>query len=127
MIDSPPPKPSILGSFKCPCLSRRHTIKLARAFQGCNPTNPLRGKQLGTGLDAIDDIDIVENAGLDEAHAFSAAERVAVAPHGGTTVAAEGARDGLAAVGYLGDLLWFSRQDLEVGRRHHNVVAVVAA
>lgn len=44
-----------------------------------------------------------------------------------TAIGAETTGDALAPVGDLGDLLGRSLQHFEVGARHHNVVAVVAA
>lgn len=49
-----------------------------------------------------------------------------MAPQRRAAVAAERARDRLARVRHLGDLLGRPRQDLEVRQRHHDVVAVVA-
>jgi hypothetical protein len=103
-----------------------HCLHLTRSINGGVPADTLWGVQFRTGLDAVDDVEVVEDARLDEAHAVAAAERVAVPPQRRPAVAAERARDLLARVRDLRDLLRCPRQDLEVRHRYHDVVAVVA-
>ena len=104
-----------------------HVVDLTRTLKGRHPRDPLVGKQLSTGLDAVNDIDVVEDTGLDDSHAVDTAETVAVAEQSGATVGAEPAGNGLATVGCLADLFGLAACDAKVGRWNYNVVAVVAA
>lgn len=104
-----------------------HGIDLARAFESRHPRNAVFAEQLGSGLDAVDDIDVVKDTGLDDPHTIDATETVAVAEEGGAAVRAEIAGDGLAAVGRLADRFGRAAQQGEVGQRYNNVVAVVAS
>lgn len=61
------------------CIFLAHVIDLARTVDSRHPRNPIVGEELGSRLDAVNDIDVVKDAGLDDSHAIDATETVAVA------------------------------------------------
>ena len=105
----------------------RHCLNLSSTVQSRHPCNPLRRKQFCTRFCVVDDIDVVQNSSFDNPHTIKPAKGIAVAEQRGPAVWTEIARDGLARVGNLGDLLWLARKDFELRRWHHEVVAVVSS
>jgi len=105
----------------------RHGIHLTRIFHWCYPLDALGSEQLGAGFDVVEDTHIVQDARLDDSHSVFPSEGVAISEQRSAAVGAEATGDLLAGVGDLGNLLWRSLGDLEVGAGQDKVVRVEAA
>lgn len=120
-----PPRPTSVTQATSrplhPHIPSRHRLHLLRARNLRHPTDPMPMIQLDLGLRLLKRIRTVHNPQLDDHHAR---RPLALAEQRRATVAAEVARDLVAAVGRLGDGLGRAGDQLEVRFRDADVRAV---